>query len=684
VDGNEQGFNRESIDQQLRFLTAVVDQGSAGIVASDTERRIRVWSRGAEELLGIRSGDAVGRMLTDFEKALLSGSESIRDDMKEELAAGRVWEGEIELRHRSGRPFTALVRNGPLFGEGGEIIGYAGMIVDVTEHKRSEEELQRRAGREEALAEFGRRALAEPDISALLDRAVRVVADVLEVDLAKVLELREDGRVFEVKAGVGLEPGAVGTATVPADDSHAALTLTEETVIVPDYDQETRFVPADLLRRHRARSGVTAVIQGNERAYGVIGAHSRELRTFTAEDAHFLQAVGNVLAGALTRRRAQRLEHQLQQAQRLEAVGRLAGGVAHDFNNLLSVILNYAQFLIGETTNEQTLADLREIEGAAKRAADLTRQLLVFSRRDLAESIRVDLTAVARDTESLLRRTIGEHVELATRLPPDTTLPVELGPGQADQILINLVVNARDAMADGGTIVIETSEVEIGNGYQPVGSVPPGRYAMLCVSDDGAGMSADVAAQAFDPFFTTKPQGEGTGLGLATVYGIVNQAGGQIRIESEEGRGTTIRIYLPLAEQGVEENSAPAPGQPAEGGGQCILVVEDEAAVRRMMCRTLEQCGYDVVGAADGDEALRIFEEGGVDLVLTDVVMPGMSGKELLESLRERRPDLKAIYMSGYTGDIVSRHRPEDDEIPLLQKPFSSDQLLEEIQRALS
>jgi two-component system, cell cycle sensor histidine kinase and response regulator CckA len=684
VSGGDEDGEQDTAAGTPAFLAAVIDQVKVGIVASDSERRIRVWSKGTEELLGIPAEEALGRTLDDFEPALPSESREVRAAMKDLLASGGTWEGEIELRRRDGRSFTALVRNGPLRGEHGEPIGYAGMIVDVTDRKRFEQELRRRAMQQAAITALGRRALSGADIAGLLDEAVATVAEILDVELVKVLELDDAGHHFEVRAGVGWEPGTVGSATVPANDSHAALTLREETVIVADYAEETRFTPARILHDHRARSGVTALIEGNDRAYGVIGAHSRQPRDFSDDDAYFLQAVGNVLAAALARQRGERLEAQLQQARRLEAVGQLAGGIAHDFNNLLSVILNYTQFLEGETSDEQTLADLREIENAARRATDLTRQLLVFSRRDMAEAVRVDLGEVVRETEALLRRTIGEHVTLNTRVAAGS-LPVELGPGQANQVLINLVVNARDALADGGTIEVEARETTVDAAFLPGDpGLAPGRYAVLTVADDGAGMPPEVAAQVFEPFFTTKPPGEGTGLGLATVYGIVDQAGGHIEVDSAEGRGTRVIVYLPLsANDEPVEGEGREPALPA-GRGQAILVVEDEEAVRRMTCRTLEQNGYRAIGASGAKEALRAFAaEDGIDLVLTDVVMPDLSGKELVAALRERGSDVRAIYMSGYAGDVVARHGGLEDDVPLLQKPFAADELLRTIQDAL-
>jgi two-component system, cell cycle sensor histidine kinase and response regulator CckA len=380
-----------------------------------------------------------------------------------------------------------------------------------------------------------------------------------------------------------------------------------------------------------------------------------------------------------------RSEAQLEQAQRLESIGQLAGGVAHDFNNLLSVILNYTECLLTEVEDRQTLASLAEIERAAANAAELTRRLLLFSRRDKSELQAVDLVAALREAEALLRRTIGEHVELRVDAPGG--LPaVRLGAGEAEQVLVNLVVNARDAMPEGGIVAVGVAELNIGPSKRdPVRNMPPGPYLELTVTDEGVGMSDAVAAQAFDPFFTTKPRGKGTGLGLATVYGIVSQAGGSVEIESELGRGTTVRVYLPVAPEFDSVKSA-LPEQPlAAGEDRTVLVVDNEEAVGTIVSHMLRKHGYRVQTASSGTEAESILtaEDRDVDLLLTDLLMPGMSGRELVGRLRALRPDLPAIYMSGY-GDDATPLDPPQEGIRMLQKPFTGKQLLRAVGDALA
>ena len=367
------------------------------------------------------------------------------------------------------------------------------------------------------------------------------------------------------------------------------------------------------------------------------------------------------------------LEARAQETQRLETVGRLAGGVAHDFNNLLSVILNGAA-LAAETMPEgsQARSDLDEIRLAAERAADLTHQLVQFGRQEMVEPRILDVNAIVLRAQRLLERTIGEDVALRTDIAKD--LPnIEIDPGQLERVLVNLAVNARDAMPDGGTLEIVTEAIEVGGAS----------FACLAVRDDGHGMTQETVTRAFEPFFTTKPSGEGTGLGLATVYGIVKQSDGVVEIESRLGEGTRVVMRFPAADE-----AAPEPREPPEprerGRGETVLVVEDEDSVRRLAARLLRTGGYEVLEAGGGSEALRALDGQPVDLLLTDVVMPGISGRELAEELEASRPDTPVLFMSGYTDDVIVRHGVARDGLSFLPKPFTRDSLLRGVSNALA
>src|SRR5438874_6971887 len=391
-----------------------------------------------------------------------------------------------------------------------------------------------------------------------------------------------------------------------------------------------------------------------------------------------------VLARDVTARR--QLEDQLRQAQKMEAVGQLAGGIAHDFNNLLTAILGCTQLLLHATAlHGARREDVEEIKSAGLRAAELTRQLLAFSRRQVLAPKLLDMNAVVANMDKMLRRLIGEDVALATELAAELG-PVSADPGQLEQVLLNLAVNARDAMPQGGRLTIATANVVLTEEYaERHHRLPPGQYVLLAVSDTGVGMDEATQKHLFEPFFTTKEVGKGTGLGLATVYGIVKQSGGYIWVYSEAGHGTTVKIYLPRV-PGVAESPVPAPEpQRVRGGDETVLLVEDAAPVRTLARRSLEARGYRVLEAADGPSALQLSARHleGIDILVTDVVMPGMSGRELAERLAPERPSMKVLYTSGYTDDAMVRQGVLSAGVAFLQKPFVPDTLARKVREVL-
>ncbi len=377
-----------------------------------------------------------------------------------------------------------------------------------------------------------------------------------------------------------------------------------------------------------------------------------------------------------------RLEERLSQAEKMEAVGRLAGGVAHDFNNLLTVISGYTEILLNrpETTGREQLG---EIAHAAEQAAALTRQLLAFSRRQVLHPIVLDLNEIVAGMEPMLGRIIGEDVNVGVRLAPG--LPaVEADRAQLERVILNLAVNARDAMPQGGRLTIETASVELDEDYVASrGEGTPGPNVLLAVSDTGVGMSEDVQRHLFEPFFTTKGPGAGTGLGLATVFGIVKQSGGSIYVYSEEGRGTTFKIYLPAATGTVEPGAAPDPA--AELGSETVMLVEDDESVRNLVRTMLETKGYEVLAAAGADEAERMCaaRSGGVDLLLTDVVMPEVNGRALAERLAAMSPSMRILFMSGYSDEAVYRHGEISPNAAFIEKPFTDRTLARKVREVL-
>jgi signal transduction histidine kinase len=397
-----------------------------------------------------------------------------------------------------------------------------------------------------------------------------------------------------------------------------------------------------------------------------------------------LEARGQRLVAA--EREAAEMQRRIAQQERLESIGKLAGGVAHDFNNILAVILNYAAFVAdGVADRPEVLNDVEQVQRAAQRAAALTRQLLIFGRRGLVHGDVVDINRVIEDTSNLLHSAVGEHIDLSAKLAPGVHR-IRLDKGHIEQILLNLAVNARDAMPDGGSLLIETSQREFGDEESNAITPKPGRYVCLSVSDTGTGFTDEARKHVFEPFFTTKPAGRGTGLGLATIYGIVTDAGGDIRLYTESGVGTTVRVYLPeVAGEAPVATAGPAASPAApQGAGRTVLLVEDEPQLREITARTLERQGYRVRAVENGQEAVAVLEgDTPVALLLTDVVMPGMSGLQLAQRAADLRPHLRLLFMSGFPRDLW-----EQGEIgcnlTIIEKPFDAEQLLRKVSAVLN
>src|SRR5580700_3089207 len=437
---------------------------------------------------------------------------------------------------------------------------------------------------------------------------------------------------------------------------------------------------ADFLRSSEPFKGLAAEWKRKDGTTTVVRISGRSVANGGLGD------VFELFAEDITERRA--LEHQMRQSQKMEAVGRLAGGIAHDFNNLLMVILGYSEFLLERLGAEPHLrGPAQEISSAAERASSLTRQLLAFSRKQMLAPRVVNLNDVATENIKMLTRMIGEDIDLVL-VPSPGLWAVRADAGQIDQVIMNLAVNARDAMPSGGKLTIETSNVSLDEEYSRFHApLRPGDYVMLTISDTGMGMDSETQSHIFEPFFTTKGL-KGTGLGLSTVYGIVKQSGGYIWVYSESGKGTTFKIYLPRVAEAVEKPArvaAAAESASGEPGIETILLVEDEANLRYLARQFLEKQGYQVIEAADGAVAMQIAvaHEGVIHLLLTDVIMPGMNGRELARGISEIRPNVKVLYMSGYTENVIGRNGMLDAGVRLLQKPFTLRDLKSKVREVL-
>jgi signal transduction histidine kinase/ActR/RegA family two-component response regulator len=560
---------------------------------------------------------------------------------------------------------------------------------------------------------------AGPGLMLLLAPDLTIVA-VSDAYLRATMTAREEivGRgLFEVFPDNPLDPAATGVSNLRASLERVRLHRAPDAMAVQKYDirrpdsegggfevrywsplntpvlrpdLEIEFIihrvedVTEFVREHVDSARPPAPVQHEQEQFAVeVFKRAQDLQDAN----HAVRQLNAELIRRIDERGAQlrNTEAQLLHAQKMEAIGLLAGSVAHDFNNLLSVIMSYSALLLGDLKPLDPMrGDLQEIHSASLRAADLTQQLLAFSRQQVLEPHLVGLDAIVSGMDKMLRRLLSEDIELVVRLRPETW-QVLVDPGKIEQVIMNLAINARDAMPEGGKLILETGNVELAEDYSLEHfGVVPGAYAMLAVSDTGVGMDRTTQSRIFEPFFTTKDKGKGTGLGLSTVFGIVQQSGGTIWVYSEPGKGTTFKVYLPRARSG-QRTSAPPPLPEVVRGNETILLAEDEDQVRCAARDILERFGYHVLEARNAGEALLICEKhrGEIQLLLTDVVMPQMSGRELVLRLTSVRPDMRVLFMSGYTEKAGLHHGILESGIAYLQKPFTPETLSRRVRQVL-
>jgi two-component system cell cycle sensor histidine kinase/response regulator CckA len=642
--------DRRRAEQQLarerEFLQAVLDSMQDGVIACDANGTLTLINRSTREMYGATSEPRPPERWAQTVDVYRPDGTPMP---VEELPLARALRGEVVrdaklvLVPNAGGEHQLLVSGQQMLDAEGRTLGAVVVMHDVTE----------RAHAEELVRESERRLAQAQEIA-------RVGSWELDIETGELSWSRELYRIFGVSPD-SFEPTYDAFMRMIEKEDRTAIRKAQDDLILAD-------VPFDLQCR-LAGSGrvVHALADVTRDASG----RARKLRG-TVQDVTEQQNAEEAL---------RRSEQRVRQAERLESVGQLAGGIAHDFNNLLGVILNYADFVAEELADRPALrSDVDEMRKAAERAASMTRRLLIFSRREIAQRELLDLNEVISDVEQLLRRTIGEDIELVAELSPQLR-PVLGDPGQLEQVLVNLAVNARDAMPRGGRLTISTSNVE----REAEGpDLPAGSYVRLLVADTGEGMGEKVLGRIFEPFFTTKPKGRGTGLGLATVYGIVREAGGAISVDSDPGAGARFEVLLPASSAQLPESDDDDDAALPLAGDGAVLLVEDEPAVAEVARRVLCRGGYSVLHAADGGAALEWLRDSRVrvDILVTDLVMPGMSGAELADEALMLRPGLAVVYTSGYPLDVVSSHGLSVGETHFVDKPFTADELLRCVRKA--
>ena len=575
-------------------------------------------------------------------------------------------------------------------------------------------QIQKLLRQQAAIARFGSFALRERDLMTILTEAARVCADGLGVPFSKVCQYRAEQNDLLIVAGYGWQDGVIGHVVSRADMSspQGRAFTTGEPSIVDDVRKDVGFDLPPFYAAHGIISTVDVIIKGSdEQPYGVLEIDSDKQHNYDRHDVDFLTAFANVLAEAVsTASRGVALQRsvdmmrtlveekdrllyerdaadlQLRQAQKMEAVGQLTGGVAHDLNNILTVIVGTIGILAESVVDRpELIAITKMIDDAAARGSDLVQSLLAFARKQALQPRKVDINSLVTEATNLLRPTLGEQIEVHMNLAGSASHAL-IDPSQLASAILNLALNARDAMPDGGKLIIETNNVVLDDSYVSMNSdVTAGNYVMVAVTDSGHGIPASILDNVFEPFFTTKDVDKGSGLGLSMVYGFVKQSNGHVKIYSEEGHGTTVRIYLPKAE-GAAQPAEPPSKLPIEGGHETILVVEDDHLVRALVVGQIKSLGYVALTAANAAEALNVIDSPrDIDLLFTDMIMPGaMNGRQLAEKALQRRESLKILFTSGYSEGAIVHHGRLDAGVLLLAKPYRKSDLARMIRTALT
>jgi len=651
----------EALRESEKKYRNIFENSVEGIYESTPEGRFVRVNPAFSKMLGYSSPEELVSNISDIAKQYYVDSEDRRRFQQTLLKAGFVKNFEFKARRKDGSQIWVSNSTRAFFNEDGKVVRYEGIVKNIRKRKKAEEALRQSEEKLNQAIQGNSIPTYIIDNNHIVTHWNKACESLTGFPAAEMVGTKKQWLTFYPAERPVLADLVVDGATEEEIDEYYEGEHHKSVLIEGAYEGEYFF--PNLGEKGKWLFFTAAPLRDHGK--NIIGA----IQTF--QD--------------ITKRR--NTEEQLRQAQKMEAIGVLAGGVAHDFNNILTTIIGYAEIALMDVIKDESLRnEIEEIKKAGERAAALTRQLLAFSRKQVIKPVVLDINNVINDTEKMLKRMIGEDIEFQTSLEPELW-KVHMDSGQIDQTIINMVVNSRDAMPQGGKLIVETANVDLDKNYLSEHGIEgtPGHYVMLAISDTGSGMNKETREHIFEPFYTTKEIGKGTGLGLSTVYGIAKQNKGFIWVYSEPGQGTTFKIYLPKVKEGVEPEEKERTPVGSLNGSETVFIVEDDDRLRNLTRKILERYGYSVLEAENGEDALRVSEahDGPIDLMLTDVVMPKMSGRETAERLQPLYPQMKVIYMSGYTDNAIVHHGVLAPGLNFLEKPFSQEGLARKVREVL-
>ncbi len=683
--------DRKKHEQRIRLLNQAIENSPVSLMITNDQGEIEYTNPAFTGIFGYSEEEVRGKSPA----ILKSGKydEQFYANLWATIKSGKHWQGEIENRRSDGSVVWLYETIVPVYDHGNEVKHFVSLQADITRRKKAEEQIHYYSNMQQLISKIATKYINTPvdQIDSAIARALKEMGEFVNADRVYVFDYNFE-RNLATKTNEwsenGMEPDSHSLGSVAMDEmtSWRDAHIKGSTIYINDASLLEEGALRRVLEKNQVKSLIAVPMMNQDECIGFVGYDSvTEIREYTETEQSLLEIFAQILVNIRLRKQAEaerfKLESQFHQSQKMETVGLLAGGIAHDFNNLLTVILGYGDILEDSTGEKSMLAAVHEIKMAGKRAQRLTSQLLAYSRKQLIQPVNLDINQVITDSYKMLHRLLGENIRIQLELDSENPC-ARADRGQIDQILLNLAVNSRDAMPTGGTLRIATRSISVDHNHP---HLKPGEYVVLSVRDSGIGMDDELQQKIFDPFFTTKSREKGSGLGLSTVYGMVNQNGGHIEVESEPNAGSEFHIYLPLLECHPKTIN-PEPDEPEIlKGSETILFVEDEPVLMNLAQVNLSRYGYRVYTASDGLQGIEVFKKymDEIDLLVTDVIMPGMGGPEMIKKISEIQPDVKVLYCSGYTDHALVHHGELAEGLELIQKPYTAQELLLRIRKII-